>query len=100
MTATSVVTARITPSKVRKLLSLWERRASRERRSVSVMVTKPLRKRPCFRRRPAACGAVRVLAPNPSLGVTPKQASNFLYLIRLGGADHPSAQVVADHDRA
>src|SRR5437899_11967525 len=43
MTATSVVTARMTPSNVRKLLSLWERRASRERRSVSVMVTKPLR---------------------------------------------------------
>src|SRR5713226_1687989 len=39
ITATSVPTARMTPSRVRKLRSLWERSASRARRKVSPSAT-------------------------------------------------------------
>src|SRR5712664_3431638 len=73
----------MTPSKVRKLLSLWARRASRESRSVSSMVISALRKRPFFRDT-CARGATRVIAPNPSMGNTPKQTPNLLQLRRIG----------------
>src|SRR5882757_46257 len=43
MTATSVRTARITPSKVRKLRSLWARRASSASKKVSDKATRLLR---------------------------------------------------------
>src|SRR5712664_1280109 len=73
----------MTPSKVRKLLSLWARRASREIRNVSSVVISALRKRPCFRDT-CARGATRVIAPSPSMGNTPKQTPNLLQLRRIG----------------
>src|SRR5712691_3070156 len=42
ITATSVPTARMTPSRVRKLRSLWERSASSARRKVSPSATLPV----------------------------------------------------------
>src|SRR5256884_3652406 len=59
------------------LFRSWVRRASRESRSVSSMVISALRKRPRFSDA-CASGATRVMAPNPSMGVTPKQTSNLL----------------------
>src|SRR2546422_4094798 len=72
----------MTPSSVRKLLSLCARSESSARRSVSPRVTSALRSRPSFPAILTARGATRVMAPNPSMGVTPKQTSNLLYLRR------------------
>src|SRR5882724_11447344 len=81
ITKTSVVTARMTPSKVRKLRSLCARRASITNFNVSTIVTQAVRM-------PAALdgllvtarGAISVIRP---MGVTPKQTSNLLCVIRV-----------------
>src|SRR5713226_5520877 len=83
ITETSVVTAKMTPSKVRKLRNLCARSASRASQRVSRKVTNALRRRTHL----AALSIARVsalgIALNPSIGVTPNQTSNLLYLRRV-----------------
>src|SRR6516162_3817229 len=77
MTNTRVVTARMTPSSVRKLRSLWARKASKASFRVSKKVIQPLFRlsrrdldssvRPPIRGTPASL----------SMGVTPKMNSRF-----------------------
>src|SRR5580704_13153808 len=80
MTATRVRTARMTPSKVRKLRSLWARRASRASLKVSEKATRLARK-PRFTAR-RACS--RMDSGDPS------------ELLRLSNAVTPKAGLRAD----
>src|SRR6266481_4114017 len=81
ITKTSVVTARMTPSKVRKLRSLCARRASIANFNVSTIVTQAVRMPAALDGLlVAARGAISVIRP---MGVTPKQTSNLLCLIRV-----------------
>src|SRR4029077_19197076 len=75
MTATRVVTARITPRRVKKLRSLWARRASRDNLSVSNMVTAALRNLATVNGRLAVEGTAREKPVNRSIGATPNQTS-------------------------
>src|SRR5437879_851310 len=69
----------MTPRRVRKLRSLCARSESSASRSVSPMVTAALRKLPIFN---VGFATRRGSTLNPSMGVTPKQTSNVLYLRR------------------
>ena len=75
ITVTSVVTAIMTPSSVRKLRSLCARRESMARRRVSPVVTAALRILPSFWAVSTVRELPRGIAPNLSMGVTPKQTS-------------------------
>src|SRR5271154_4475639 len=75
MTPTRVVTARMIPSKVKKLRSLWARRASRANLKVSPTVTAALRNLDKLNGTLADCGMTRPMLPNRSIGATPKQTS-------------------------
>src|SRR5882724_3714469 len=87
ITNTSVVTARMTPRRVRKLRSLWARRASNESLKVSWKVIQPFLTR-CRREadtstRPSSGGTLVKL----SMGETPKLFSCIF-------KDEPPSQIV------
>src|SRR6266446_3050526 len=81
ITKTSVVTAKITPSKVRKLRNLCARRASIASFNVSMVVIQAARTPVALDPPATAKGAISLKRP---MGVTPKQTSNLLYLKRVG----------------
>src|SRR4029077_4535005 len=78
ITKTSVVTEKITPSKVRKLRNLCARSASSASHTVSRRVTKALRRRTSLAELSALGTALSL-----SMGTTPKRTSNPLYLRRV-----------------
>src|SRR6266478_187177 len=86
ITATRVATAKITPSKVRKLRNLCARKASSARRMVSTMVTAPPRSPVSATLRPPAAVLTCGNRVKPSSGATPNGtslASLHLLLIRV-----------------
>src|SRR5262249_21205185 len=76
MTATRVVTARMTPNNVRKLRSLCTRRDSSARRKVSVRVIRVALSLPARRRTPTGRSARRGRVVSPSIGATPNLPPN------------------------